>query len=542
MQFIKENLFYSSLVAIVVVVGGALVTMNVKTSETTYGLKGSKEAPSMAMSRRILSQRTMPQVNDRVNRAREAGVKETEKLLRRVAANAAGWSRGDGRDRYTPMVLPKWKGGKQIGTTPAFPITRTIYDDFALPYYGSKEYVDRMTAIFKRLYPTLPPTDKEIQGEAERNVEIADHNRRMRLHEEEMQRLKDEARGKGAEDGGERTPKPPVRDKRSAPVRIDPDRRAGGPVVGPDGKEEPQIDFTAIALDNMRRFKAGLALREREGKDKPPAVSIFADPDKALELIFQASDPDATDVDLWDAQVHLWIVEDIVDAIAGVNDMSLKKPKGFLARRGGKPTTGPAITLPLPRTVPNSAIKHLVTIDVTRGYVVGQGGNAGAGAPGVGKRPRPVPPPMHGDGNRNLGPAAPIGTGNNITGRTTCKQYEIKHYSFTVIMDLRYLPDLQKAILTNNQHTILNVTMVEPDISDSDTNRYFYGTEAVMQVTIEGELLMLSDWTRGKWLADQNTWAEGYEPLMPAKVLRAIHNQNPGALRDEDAKRMNEEK
>ena len=549
MQFIKDNLFYTSLVAIVVVVGGSLVAMNFSTHEATYGQTGSKEAPFLDMSKQISKLRSKPRVNDRVNKAREKGVQETVRLLRRVEANSNVWSRGDGRDKYTPMVLPKYKGGTKIGTGPAFPIVKKTFLDFDQRFYASDEYGKRMLANIKRLHPASYPTDKEIEEEIKRNMAIDELRIRARLHEEEMQRLKDEARGKDGKDGkdakdgkdgGVGTPRPPLRGR---PPRTDTDRRMGGPQTGTDGKEiTPEVtqeELATIALNNMRMFKAGLPL---EGKDEqPPEVSVYADPAEALELIFPAPKTDASDEDLWDAQLHLWIVGDIVDAIAGINDMSLRRPKDFRPAIGGKPTTAPARTLPLRRTVPDSAIKHLVSITVPRGYVTGRG--VAAGPAGGLRRPVPgaVDPRMHGEDGRRTPAQTTIGTGSNITGRVTCKQYEIKHYSFTVVMDLRYLPDLQRAILTSNHHTILNVTMTAPDISDSDTNRRYYGTGAVMKITIEGELLMLSGWTRGKWLPDENKWAEGYERLMPAKVLRAIYNQDPGALRDEDVKRMNEE-
>ena len=70
---------------------------------------------------------------------------------------------------------------------------------------------------------------------------------------------------------------------------------------------------------------------------------------------------------------------------------------------------------------------------------------------------------------------------------------------------------------------------------------YYYGTEPVMQVTIKGELLLLTGWERGT--ADPNTpgkFLDKYPPLVPTEMLQQQFPPGPGnpALRPEDAARL----
>lgn len=524
MQFFKDNLFYSSLIGIMVVVGGALIAMGFTGDAAT----DAQQAPFKTMSDQIGQLNSPPWVNKRVIAGRDRVVKRTRALLDRVSIDTARWSRGDGRGPYTPMILPKHEAGEKVGTIPAFPIDRGLYEKYDLPYYASDEYRKRMGEIFRRLHPGLPPTNAEIEEEAERLKKIEEENARLKKLQEDFERRK-AAVEKGDDPVDDETGREPPNRGAEPPATGDPDQR--GLEKGADA-EVKVVDYATHGLNNMRLFKAGLEIK---GKAAPAPISIFADSRSALDLIFAAARTRATDTDLWDAQLQLWIVGDIVDAIAGVNDTALANSKD------ASPTRGAAKAAPAnKRTVPNSAVKRLITINVPRGYVFRVPGEADGGII--------APPPRRPSGPRRAagtGPIVPMlmETGaNNLTQRATSKQYEIKHYSFTVVMDLRYLPDLQKALLMHNQHTITNVTMTSVDVADNATNIYYYGMGEVMQVTIEGELLMLSDWTRGRWLKKELKWAKGLSPLMPAAVLREISETDPSALRQEDNDRMNSQK
>ena len=104
-----------------------------------------------------------------------------------------------------------------------------------------------------------------------------------------------------------------------------------------------------------------------------------------------------------------------------------------------------------------------------------------------------------------------------LTGRATTKAYDVVNYDFTVTMPTRNVVALIRNLTRRGNNTVLKVSMLRPEDRDDD---YYYGTDAVMEVTIEAEVLFLSQW---------------YRPLMPDAVLEQLP---PTALRPEDSKRI----
>ena len=262
MQFFKDNLFYSSLVTILVVVGGTLVALGFRGNSAT----DAKQAPIESMSDRIARLDSTPYVNERVITARGNEVTRTEALLRQTAINTAKWSRGDGRRPYAPMILPKHgEGGERIGTIAAFPIDRDLYKKYDLPYYGSGEYRTRMGEVFRRLHPALAPTGEELEAEADRLKAIVDENARRRKLREDFEKrkalVKEGDTGTGAEPEAGREPAPETaRDERG--------------LTGEATTQPVEEDYVSRARNNMRLFKAGLSVK---GKPAPETIkSVFS--------------------------------------------------------------------------------------------------------------------------------------------------------------------------------------------------------------------------------------------------------------------------
>ncbi len=136
-----------------------------------------------------------------------------------------------------------------------------------------------------------------------------------------------------------------------------------------------------------------------------------------------------------------------------------------------------------------------------------------------------------------------------MTRRGSSREYDVLHYKFIVVMPSRYLPALERQLMARNYHTILSVQIRPPETPivgagaeygpQAASNAYYYGTEPVVQVEISGELLLLTDWGRGKWDAQKNKWSEQFPPLIPleAMMLQYPTRENP-ALRPEDASRI----
>jgi hypothetical protein len=136
---------------------------------------------------------------------------------------------------------------------------------------------------------------------------------------------------------------------------------------------------------------------------------------------------------------------------------------------------------------------------------------------------------------------------------SSCRDYDVIRYNFTVVMAPRHLLALQRNLMARNLHTILKVDMVAPEKAPAMqaagapaaaaasspvatmAGRYYYGPEAVMQITVSAQLLLLTAWDRGTWDSEKNAWSPQYPPLMPVEALRLLPAD---ALRQEDTKRI----
>jgi hypothetical protein len=239
------------------------------------------------------------------------------------------------------------------------------------------------------------------------------------------------------------------------------------------------------------------------------------------------------------AQVGLWVQRDIVEAIAKTNEQASD---------------------PRQKGVPGSAVKRLVRTQVD-GYALKGGGRSG----GLGGYPGASPAGGTGGvdltyltgANRNT----PAQNEPYLTRRHCDKLRDVVHYEFTVVLPARHLVALQKNLLKRNYHTVLSVKVDQPGSvqtappgagrggswQPTGEDMFYYGPDPVVQVTVTGELQLMTDWTRGRELpigADEEAAAEAdpaqwaYPPLMPDAFLRAMAEMDPNALRPVDATRI----
>jgi hypothetical protein len=224
--------------------------------------------------------------------------------------------------------------------------------------------------------------------------------------------------------------------------------------------------------------------------------AIYLDPN-VFEVSFTA-ETEAAYQKLWWAQVNLWIRGEIVRAIRRTNEEVLAD-------------------LPAEqRNVRSAAVKRLVSIDAPSAYVGGMTGRGAAG-PGMGA------------GSERT---------ENLTGRTSTSEYDVLHYAFTVDLPFRHALRLQRSLLRENNHTILQVEIEDLPAEPLEDNLYF-GPEPVVRMTLRCELLLLSGWERGT-LAEGSP-SRGSElqwelpPLMPLEVLESLPES---ALRQIDRQRL----
>ena len=104
---------------------------------------------------------------------------------------------------------------------------------------------------------------------------------------------------------------------------------------------------------------------------------------------------------------------------------------------------------------------------------------------------------------RSAGIAAPTAGGreptarrsriDNLTRRLCTRQYDVIHYTVTLIMSTPHVLSLQRNLMARNFHTVLSIELADLTGLASKLNPlYYYGTEPVMQVTLRGELLLLT--------------------------------------------------
>lgn len=187
--------------------------------------------------------------------------------------------------------------------------------------------------------------------------------------------------------------------------------------------------------------------------------NLYCDDNQIVQqFTFGPRETTADDHILWRKQFKLWIARDVLGAIKAANDEAMATLK------------------PNERNVLNSAVKHLLTLSIFDNYFY-KGDTAGvAAAPGKPGTERP-------------------GEAASPTQRQSCKDYDVVHYSFSVVMPPRHVLLLQRKLMENKYHTVMSVKM-ESMAAKKEAAEYYYGNDAVMAVTFEGEFLMLTSWER----------------------------------------------
>ena len=307
------------------------------------------------------------------------------------------------------------------------------------------------------------------------------------------------------------------------------DKKNSGAGGGPADEGKRKVDEETVAALAKRQARVEVMAKHAAGG------RIYVDP-QALRKIWPKPDEKAGVNDMWIAQVQLWVFGDVVEAIHATN-------QAVFSAAGGRPT------------VLNAGIKRLKAFSILRTPFQGRESAA---------REKAARAASTADNVRRL-----VGRAKNLTGRNIGPQYDVIHYTVQVVMPLRHVLTLQRDLLRRGAHTILNVRIGE--VAREAEDLHYYGQEPVMDVTMDGELLLLTAWGRGspkdaepapakpesprarsssrdrraRGRAGQPeansgpiVWKEGFPPLMPVEVLEVIGAKNPLALRQVDARRL----
>jgi hypothetical protein len=181
-------------------------------------------------------------------------------------------------------------------------------------------------------------------------------------------------------------------------------------------------------------------------------------------------------VNIWNAQVQLWVQEDVCLALRALNSQPISHTNG---------TSGPASSPPV--DVTESPVKHLYKLDVA---------------------------PMFGAGA--VMPVAPVGADPNApnyavspTGRMSNALYDVVPFHLVVNVEVDKVPALLAELTRNRLITVRQVESINPiDSAGEAAKGYIYGRKPIVQVALSGEELLLRQWT---------------VPWMPEAVRKALN-------------------
>jgi hypothetical protein len=193
---------------------------------------------------------------------------------------------------------------------------------------------------------------------------------------------------------------------------------------------------------------------------------IYINPDSlnVNPTIVGTSQPDP--VNIWISQVQLWVQEDVCQALRDLNSQPVKKQDGSMSP---------------PSDVTEAPAKHLYKLDVQPMF--------GAGAVPV--------------------PAVPTGTDPNTpnyasspTGRVSNALYDVIPFRLVVNVEVDKVPALLAELTRKRLITVRQVESINPIDSAGEANKgYIYGKQPIVQVALNGEELLLRQWSV-QWMPD----------------------------------------
>ncbi len=233
-----------------------------------------------------------------------------------------------------------------------------------------------------------------------------------------------------------------------------------------DGRGQP-INAAQIQAELQEALPK---VADRLKSEAAKSCQVYIDPTSLhVNLALNSGGPTATPeaTVIFNAQVGLWIQEDVAHAIGSANKDS--------------------------KSVVDSPVKHLVKIDVPDEiFRLLPAGPMPEGMPAVSNDPS-VKPPV----NYALSP----------TGRTSNGVYDVVPFTVKLNVDAEQIPRVLQELSRNKFLTVTNCNITTVDSELMHASGYFYGDKPVVTLDLQCEALILRKWT---------------EPLMPLHVKQAL--------------------
>lgn len=245
----------------------------------------------------------------------------------------------------------------------------------------------------------------------------------------------------------------------------------------------------------------------RANLEKAQKIDCYAEPSEATNAETQTFEfhprmrgvsrlDELTMKDCWEAQLSLWIQQDIVDALVRVNQQT----KDELIARGQSPWVG---VLP---------VKDIISLRISSEFVGPATDESSENAPR--NRTEPAMP-------QGWAPAKPVGLaevsfGNRFSGPDS--SFDVLQFTLKMVIDQRDLLRIIREISAQRFHTLIRCAYIA-QMPDPSMQTKIYGAEPVIKVVLDFETSLL---------------AEEYRRLMPDEVLEYYGYQRPGGSGKED--------
>lgn len=181
-------------------------------------------------------------------------------------------------------------------------------------------------------------------------------------------------------------------------------------------------------------------------------------------------------VDIWFAQLALWIQQDVAGAIAQANANS--------------------------KNILDAPVKHLIKLNIPTAYAL---------SPTPIAAPPPAPPGAPDTSDTIVLPKAFT---VSPTGRVCNPMYDVVQFGLVVNVDANKVADFIAILTQNRLIDVYNMDVVSIDLADQSKLGFFYGTMPVVQLNLHCEALFMRKWTV-QWMPDRIRVALGIPPVSP---------------------------
>ncbi|GJM24407.1 MAG: hypothetical protein DHS20C16_08220 [Phycisphaerae bacterium] len=238
-----------------------------------------------------------------------------------------------------------------------------------------------------------------------------------------------------------------------------------------DGNEmvnRPEVRAAISKAQLIHCYATEDSFHQSDVSDRSPSAPMYVNKPPSL-------------VQMWHAQLEVWVQRMIVDRIAEINE-SAASQKEETAWVGNLP------------------IKELVSLQTTKYYVTDAG--------------------SQGAGRGNKGRAEPPGSAESVfTGNKSNELYEQMQLTLVLVVDAVEMPSIMSELCRDRFLTIVNVEYeaVEPNPSMEGK---IYGNKPVVRLTLDMETQFFSEF---------------YLPLMPDEILEELKKKRPEAPKTDGA-------